>query len=464
MTDGMSAMADFSGKRVTVMGLGVFGGGVGVTKFLAKEGARVLVTDLRPAEDLSASVEELAGLDIAYRLGEHVASDFVDADLVVVNPAVPPHAAFLKIAMAHGTPLDTEMNIFFRRCPARIAAVTGSNGKSTTTALLAAMLEKSGRRVWLGGNIGACLLGRLHEMRPDDAVVLELSSFQLQRLRWIERSPHLSLVLNLAPNHLDWHGTMDAYRDAKRNILRYQAPNDRAILCEDDPEVAGWRDLARGRAIGFSVEHELAEGAFATDGEIVLRLDGEEQRISLSDFSLPGPHNRSNAAGAAMAARLFGATADGIALALAGFESLPHRLQLVNVVEGVRYYDDSVATTPESSIVALRSFKRPIIILGGYDKKLPFDGLGRETAQRAKAAILIGAAADRIQEAIEAGEGDATIVREKDLADAVRRAAKLASSGDAVLLSTACASYDMFRNYEHRAAVFCRLVAGLKSH
>jgi len=268
-------------------------------------------------------------------------------------------------------------------------------------------------------------------------------------------------VLNLSPNHLDWHGTLAAYAAAKRNILRFQRPGDFALLCADDAAVRAWGEATPARTYAFSLEAELAEGAFVRAREVVVRLDGREEILPLAAFRPVGPHNALNAAAAALAARLTGGTPAGVADALERFEGLPHRLELVAAVGGVRYYDDSVATTPESAVVALRSFPRPVIILGGYDKGVPYDGLGREAAERAKAVVLMGAAADRIAAAIPSTSGGAPVHRVRDLAEAVRVAQGLAEPGDVVLLSPGCASYDMFGNYEHRAEVFRSLVAGL---
>jgi UDP-N-acetylmuramoylalanine--D-glutamate ligase len=460
---------EFDGKRVTVMGLGGFGGGVGVARFLACRGARVTVTDLKSAHDLSDSAAQLAGLDVVFHLGGHTERDFTDTDAVIVNPAVPPGSPFLKLARDHRVALDTEMNIFFRLCPAAVAAVTGSDGKSTTTSLLAAMLacppkarEKRGQRIWCGGNLGGCLLDKIDEIAPRDCVVLEISSFQLERLAWIRRSPHLAVVININPNHFDWHGTMEAYRKAKKNILRFQKPLDVAVLNEDDPDVSTWRQEARPRVFGFSARKEPAHGGFLRDDEILLSLGGGQERIPLAGFGLRGEHNRLNAAAAALAARLMGATPEGITEALGNFQPLRHRLELVGEVRGVRYYNDSKATTPVSALAALRSFDEPLLLIaGGHDKKLPFDEFGREAASRPKVVILLGEAADKIEQAIPAAGRRARVLRAADLKDAVHIAASLAQPGDVVLLSPACASYDMFRNYEERGDAFRALVERL---
>lgn len=448
-------------KKVTVMGLGGFGGGAAVTRYLVSKGARVTVTDMRDGKELLKSIESLNGLDVRFKLGGHDDEDFTEADIVIVNPAVPPHSKFLDIARKAGVALDTEMNLFFKLCRAPILGVTGSNGKSTTTALAAAMLENSGRAVRLGGNLGRSLLEEAESIAPDECVVLELSSFQLERLAWIGRAPDVGVILNLTPNHLDWHGTMKAYANAKKNMLRFQGAGDAIVLNREDPEVSSWEAEARGRVYGYSEAAFNGNGGWLEDDAIIISTDGRDERIGLDGFKLPGMHNRLNATAAATGATLMGATPDGIKAALQSFTALPHRLEFVAEVKGVRYYNDSVATTPESTITALRSFNAPkILIAGGYDKKLPFDRMAAEAAS-AKIVILIGASADKIEDALAKISAPVKRIRAGEFEEAVRRAANSAEPGDVVLLSPGCASYDMFRNFEQRGEIFRKLVKEL---
>ncbi|HPY78190.1 MAG TPA: UDP-N-acetylmuramoyl-L-alanine--D-glutamate ligase, partial [Anaerohalosphaeraceae bacterium] len=333
---------NLAGKRVLVLGLGRFGGGIGVSRFLVGEGARVTVTDLGEEAGLAESLSQLQGLPITFHLGGHQEQDFLESDLVVVNPAVKRNSPWLELARKNRIPLTAEMNLFFERCPAAIVAITGSNGKSTTTAMTRAVLEagaggKAGRkynRVWLGGNIGKDnLLSEVKEIQAEDVVVLELSSFQLYDLGQIHRSPHVAILTNITPNHLDWHGTMDEYVKAKQNILRYQGKDDFAVFNRLDPCFREWQKCTPGQVRWYPAEP----------------MEELKQKV-------PGRHNQVNAAAALAAGEIFGVDPQAARQALARYESLPHRLELVREFEGVRYYNDSIATTPESVIVAIESF------------------------------------------------------------------------------------------------------------
>ena len=450
---------DLAGKRITVMGLGLLGGGVGVTRFLARQGADVTVTDLKDAETLAESVAKLDGLPVAFRLGGHVDADFTNADLVVVNPAVPDGSPFLAKARAAGVALETEINLFVKLCPATLIGVTGSNGKSTTVSLLHHLLAAGDRRAWLGGNIGRSLLEDLAAIGPDDLVVLELSSFQLGRLRATRRSPAISVVLNLSPNHLDRHGTVEAYAHAKQAILANQRPTDFALLNADCPAVSAWETVGRGSALYFSTSRAIGQAAYVDRGHAVWRHNGRDRALfRISDLTLVGRRNLSNALAASLAAALCGVEPAAIAARVGTFTSLEHRLEPVRELAGVRYYNDSKATTPEAAMAALDAFEQPVVLIaGGYDKHLPFDALGGRIAARARHVVLLGETAEQIQQAIAAHGATPTQIV-PDLEAAVRAARAAAHHGDVVLLSPACASYDMFDNFEQRGARFKRLV------
>ena len=433
---------DFKGKCVLVMGLGRFGGGVGVTRWLCGQGARVTVTDLAPAEQLGQSVAELAGLEVTYRLGGHDEADLEGCELLVVNPAVPDEAPFLSAARARGVPITTEINLFCQRCPARLIGITGSVGKSTTAAMTAEALARQ-YTTHLGGNIGRSLLEELADgtIQADHLVVLELSSFQLERLAPIRLSPHIALVTNLRPNHLDRHGTLEAYARAKQNIFRFQRGGDLLLVNADDPAVAAWAGQAPGRTDTFSLCGEPFE------------------------LALPGEHNQLDAQAAWAIAHALGVPRERAAEALRAFGGLPHRLCLVAERDGVRYFDDSKATTPESATVALRSFApgSVIAIVGGHDKHIPLEGLCRELAQRCKAVVATGAVgpqmADGVRALLPAGRAEAVVLAPSFDA-AVAAAVARARPGDVVLLSPGCASYGQFSNYIERGLRFQALVAG----
>ncbi|MBI5725456.1 MAG: UDP-N-acetylmuramoyl-L-alanine--D-glutamate ligase [Planctomycetes bacterium] len=429
-----------AGKKVTVVGLGRFGGGTGVTRWLCSQGAAVTVSDKADAKALAEPVKALAGLPVTFHLGGHESDDFLKADLLVVNPAVPKDMPLLRQAAEVLVPRTSEINLFIQRCASPIVGITGSVGKSTTTAMAGEILARK-FTVHVGGNIGRSLLEELPAIRPDHVVVLELSSFQLEDLPLIGVSPRVAVITNLLPNHLDRHGTMDAYESAKANMLRFQGHDDVLILNRDCPATAGWAAMAKDRVDYFSL----------SDPPFELRL--------------PGRHNQANAQAAWAIARQFGVARDQAAAALVGFSGLPHRLQFVAEIAGLRFYNDSKCTTPQGAIVALEAFEpsRVVLIAGGYDKHVSFDDLGRVIASRAKALVAIGSTRTQLIDATRkvisasAGQGP-LIVEAADLPEAVKKAAEIAKPGDAVLLSPACASYDMFTNYEHRGEVFVELV------
>jgi len=518
---------DFTDKTVLIMGLGRFGGGVDAAEFAVRAGAKVIITDLATQQQLSESIKKLKEFpDIEFHLGSHNEIDFLQADIIIANPAVHPNNDFLQLARKHNKFVTSQINIFFELCPATIIGVTGANGKSTTTALTAHLLrsQKSevrsqkienksrtvwqpqaklgdglssqyairnlsfaapkGRRtdtqyenVWLSGNIGnEPLLTTLNQIKANDLVVLELSSFQLEQLAQIQSAvggPKVALLTNLTPNHLDRYGTFADYCAAKENIFKLQQ------LDRNNPAVSI-----------FNAEDEIAADWFEKykkdPNRICIKFSADDISRDIRDnFVLPGRANLSNLAGAVSIAKLFGADDERIKNALATFEALPHRLEFVQKKKGVRWYNDSKATTPQSAIAALEAFDGPMILIaGGYDKHLPFDELGQKIAVNAKAAILIGRTAPKIADAIHkanmslrGAQRQSNLNKRKtqnakrntrveifnSLAEAVELANRLAESGDIVLLSPACASYDMFENFEQRGREFVRDVQALSS-
>ena len=439
------------------MGLGSFGGGLSVSQFLVKLGARVTVTDLRNETELTDSIERLADLPITWHLGGHVDADFTKAntDVVVVNPAVKPDNEYLKNTQQEKLQLTSEMNIFFDLCPAPIVGVTGSNGKSTTASMTATVLQAGAyekarskyRKVWLGGNIGQeNLLNHIDRIQLNDLVVLELSSFQLYDLGRIKRSPHLAILTNIAPNHLDWHNTMDEYVKAKQNVLRYQSPNDVAVLNRLDPEFESWPNLTPAKVVWYPPDSQP---------EIALQV--------------PGRHNQINASAALTAGEIFGVDPAAARKALGNYQALPHRLEFVRELDQVRYYNDSIATTPESAIAALDSFAEPkVFILGGYDKKISFTPLVKKIIdlQSVPTVVLLGQVREKLADEfqrckLENHTDHPNCVKADSLAQAVNLARQSAPPGSIVLLSPACASYDMFPNFQHRGNAFRNLVQQL---
>ena len=433
----------FKDRRVLVMGLGRFGGGVGVTQWLASLGARVTVTDLAPEKDLAESIAQLNGLDVTLHLGGHDEADLDACDLLVVNPAVPDNSPFLVAARQRGVAMTTEINLFFDRCPATVVGITGSVGKSTTTAMIGQVLA-SKYTTHVGGNIGKSLLLELQAGRiaRDHVVVLELSSFQLSYFPLMRVSPRVALVTNLLPNHLDRHGTMESYGQAKKNIFRFQKADDVLIVNADDAEVATWSAQAPGRRDQFSSAGEPF------------------------DLLVPGPHNQLNAQAAWAIARAMGISREQAAGAMKTFPGLPHRLALVAQRNGVRYYDDSKATTPTGTAVAVNSFPAGsvVAIVGGYDKHISLDGMCEVLAQRCKSVIATGQVGPQLAEGVTQRRGPAgpAVVLTQGFDQAVAAAVQAAGPGDVVLLSPGCASYDQFANYIQRGLRFAELIPGGK--
>ncbi|MEW6253157.1 MAG: UDP-N-acetylmuramoyl-L-alanine--D-glutamate ligase [Planctomycetota bacterium] len=480
--------AGWTGKRVTVMGLGGFGGGVGVTRWLARHGARVTVTDQAGPEKLAGSLAEIAGLDIKLHLGGHDERDFRDTDLVVVNPAVPESSPFLHVARDAGVPLTTEINLFVERCPARTVGVTGSVGKSTVTAMIGQVLEEgtkgpmdvgivgsggqrpkgAGGRVWVGGNIGRSLLDGLGQITADDIVVLELSSFQLERTPLVRWSPHVAVVTNVTPNHLDWHGSFAAYLAAKLNIVRFQQPGRDVIVIQDTSDLRRSFDELFGDLAGI--------WRYGLDGDTPVAVmqsaaavDCDDCRLRWPDLRLevPGRHNRENAAAALTVAHAIGMSAEVTLAALAQFAALPHRLQKVAEAAGVSWYDDSKSTTPEAALTAMRALapgargdgpRKLLVILGGYDKGSDLRPVAEEAARRAKFAACIGRTGAGLAEATKTAGGAAGFCG--NLTAAVAECRRRAAPGDVILLSPACASWDQFVDYRQRGQRFAELARG----
>ena len=444
---------DLNGKRVTVAGLGRFGGGIAAARWLCEQGARVLVTDKAKREDLAASIEQLKGLPIEYRLGGHELADFTRCDLVVASPAIAPSNEYLQAAREAKIPVTTEIRLFVERCPLPVVAVSGTKGKSTTSKLLSLMLETK-YKVHLGGNIGKSLLFDLPQMREKgnaELVLLELSSFMLEYLGETQWAPHVSVLTMLDCDHLEWHGTREAYLNAKRNLIRYQKPSDVAVLGGDCAIAREFSGATAARVVWYSMT--------------------SRPRFSLT---IPGEHNQLNAQAAFAAAEGLGVTWEKAQEAIRSFRGLPHRLELVHQHDGIAFYNDSIATIPNAAAAALEVFPagKVIQIVGGHDKHLPYDRMSDAIAARAKAMLVIGDTTMQViddamplilQNMKQRHPEYAGVYALADLAEAMRKARELARPGDVVLLSTGCASYGQFTNFEQRGQRFAELAKALFS-
>lgn len=474
-----------AGCRVTALGLGTLGGAVEAVKFLAAQGAIVTVTDEKPASKLAASLAELAQTPIhRFVLGGHDDDDFRKADLIVANPAVRPDHRLLKLARDGGIPITTEVQLFLERCPAPVAAVTGSNGKSTTTAMLHRICEMASgspglRRAWLGGNIGVSLLDQLPAITSDDLVVMELSSFQLYWLNQIEWSPNIAIVTNFSANHLDWHDGLDDYRSAKQTMFRWQHESDVAVINLDDPDVRQWPGPAL--RLGFQTGSNCSDvttkyGVFSESKQEgyspsqILRLPHAEIRLPVSSWlQVRGVHNLQNAMAALAAASVLDLSIDVIETALRSYQALPHRLEFVGACAGREFYNDSLATTPESAILGLKAFSQPVILLaGGYDKGVDLSSMSKVISQTCRMVVLMGQTAPAIHEQIEQyrpSGGGPEVFFASSPHDAFTKAWENSQPGDVILLSPGCASYDWFVNFRDRGEQFRQFVRGLaKTH
>ena len=463
--------AALRGAKVTVMGLGREG--LALARFLAGHGANVLVTDQQDEAALAGRLDALRALPLRYSLGGHP-DGALDADVIFVSPGIARTTPFLQEAGRRGVRLSSETELFFDLCPARITAITGSSGKTTTTTLVGKMLEAAGRPTWVGGNIGQPLLGEIERIQPADDVVLELSSFQLEHLRV---SPQIGAILNVTPNHLDRHASMEAYTRAKWQIVAHQQPGDLAIFGVDD---AGARQLAedhardyphQGRALFSGLEWVQRGCCLREDRLVWARAEGQQDICRLSEIRLRGWHNVLNMLAACTIAGEAGATVGAMRQVALSFAGVAHRLELVAELGGVVYVNDSIATSPERSMAALRAFAEPIILLaGGRDKHLPWDEWADLALQRAHHVVLFGEASDLIQRALEAafaragGDGmltPASVHHAGGFDQAVRLAARLARRGDVALLSPGGTSFDGFVDFAQRGERFRQLVQEL---
>ncbi len=463
------APRDFAGRRVTIVGLGKGRTATGIARFLVANGGLVTITDPLPREKLNDGIARLGDTPAELILGP--SSDdaaLADPDYVFVINGVRPRSATVQRAVQRGIPVLTEIGLFFRLCPAPIVGVTGTKGKSTTFTLIARILETGPKRVIAGGNIGTSIIDLLSTISADDVVVLELSSFQLETLG---RSPHVAVVTNVLEDHLDHHGTRDAYVAAKRNILAWQGPRDVAVLNLDDPTAVALHTGVPSEVRGYSLTLRPKRGAWRdADGTLTL-VDGAETSPILHERELriPGRHNVANALAAAAVGDARGIPAQAIAGVLREFAGLPHRLERVAEADGVLYVNDSQGTTPVATIIALTAFGRPsVVILGGVSKNADFTELARAVVTDARGAVLIGQCADEIAAALEragASRKPLPVLRAASLPEAVRKARSLAQPGDVVLLSPSAQSFDMFTSYEERGDVFrvaARAMAGTR--
>ena len=449
------------GKRIAVLGIGV--SNIPLIELLCAHGCDVTACDMRTREQMEGEAERLEALGAKLKLG----SDYLeglDHDILFRTPGLMPFDPHLEAAKAHGSLLTSEMEVFLKLCPCKVIAITGSDGKTTTSTIISELLKASGYRVHLGGNIGNPLLCEIPDMREDDIVVLELSSFQLHSMHC---SPDIAVITNLTPNHLDKHKDFQDYIDAKREIFINQTKSSRLILNADDAHTPYYERFARAHVSHFSDRQPISEGAYLKN-DVLTRVSGGEERPILpkSEIRIPGEHNVLNYLTAFAATE--GLVPDEICAKIAReFAGVEHRLEIVRTLHGITYINDSIGSSPTRTIAGLRAMRvKPIVIAGGYDKHIPFNELGDAFCQYAKAVFLTGDTAEKIRGAITASDqyagSDLIIEMDDDFKTAVLHAAHAARDGDIVLFSPACASFDHFKNFAERGRYFKSIIMDLE--
>lgn len=454
---------ELKGKKVGVLGLGLRSG-VPLIRFLHNLDCQVVGCDSKEAEQLQEVLAELRGIPLELRLGPDYLARLADCQVLFRTPFMRPDLPELQEAVARGALLSSEIELVFALAAAPITGITGSDGKTTTTTLISEMLRADGRQVFLGGNIGTSLIEDVLNIPTSAEIVLELSSFQLMTAT---TSPQAAVITNLSPNHLDYHPSFEEYVQVKTHVLRTQGADDIAVLNWDNELTKELSDLTAGKVHYFSRQEEVAEGAFLRNGQITLRVGGEEEVLcSTEQLQLPGDHNIENIMAAAIIARAKGVKLAAIQRVATTFSGVEHRLELVRELNGVRYYNDSIASSPTRTSAGLAALSFPVILIaGGYDKKIPFEPLAEAVVGRVDALALIGQTAPAIAQAVGqelAKQGTSMLMQQfSTLEDALLWAKNQARPGSAVVLSPACASFDMFKDFEARGCVFKKLVMQL---
>ena len=447
----------FAGKRVLVVGMAR--SGMAAARFLGARGAWVTVSDARGQSRLEPEIRTLQALGIGWEVGGHRPETFLKAECIVVSPGVPLEQPVLREAAGRGTEILSEIELASRFLRGRIVGITGSNGKTTTTTLVGEILEAAGFRVQVGGNIGVALTSLVESSASDSINVVELSSFQLEAITSFR--PHMGVILNITPDHMDRYPNLAAYASAKLNLLNNQEASDVAVLNRDDRLL---RDLAGPTAaerFWFSTRIPVDQGTCLQDGALVFSNPGRrEQVVRVEDVRIKGRHNLENVAAAVTVARLLGAPVESIRETVARFRGVSHRLEWVREIRGVDFYNDSKATNPTSAQRALEAFEqRLVLILGGRDKASDFTVLSPQVSRRVKGLVLLGEASRKIESQLA---GTAPVTRAASMEEAVRLAFGQADRGEVVLLAPACSSFDMFRDYEDRGNVFKEAVHRLQ--
>ncbi len=462
---------ELKGKKITVMGLGIHGGGIGAVRFLHEAGAKLIVTDIKTKEELAPSLEKLKDLkNIEYVLGQHRTEDFTDADMVIKTPPAPWNNKHIKLALEKNIPVETDSSLFFKLCKNSIIGITGTKGKTTAATLIYEILKTAGKNPVKAGIGQSSVLDKLKEIKKDGIVVFELSSWRLSGLGKYKLSPHIAVITNIYPDHLNYYGTMEKYIADKKYIFQNQKPEDFCVLNGDDKTFSGFEGEIKSQMIKFSYQKISGErSVYIADEKIYLDFDGEAKEVlDLEDIKLRGQHNWGNIMAAIGATYVFGADLKTIKKAIVDFKGIPHRLEFVREVDGVKYYNDTAATTPESAIAGIGSFSEPLILIaGGSDKNFDMTELGKTIREKIKGVIFLkGEATNKIiatmKKLVPPGEPEPEFTVIDSMEKAVALAKLSAQSGDAVLLSPGATSFGLFAHEFDRGDKFKKAVSELR--
>jgi UDP-N-acetylmuramoylalanine--D-glutamate ligase len=460
----------FKDKKITVFGLGLHGGGVGTVKFLVANGAKVIVTDLKSKEQLAPSIEKLKGLkNIQYVLGQHRIEDFSTVDMVIKSPPIPWSDKHIKLALENNIPVEIDSSLFFKLCKNPIIGVTGTKGKTTTASLIFEILKSAGKNSLKIGVGQTSVLDKLLVLRNDSVPVFELSSWRLSALGRVKMSPHIAVIKNIMPDHLNYYGTMEKYLNDKKYIFSNQKSQDWLIINDDDEILRGMKENISSQVILFSyASHKENKAVFIEDNAIYLN-DGVDIKkiIDIDKITIPGRHNLSNVMAAIGAVHAYGLDVVEIKKALPELKGQPHRLEFVREINSIKYYNDTTATIPDAAISAIEAFAKPIILIaGGTDKNLNFSDFAKKIVEKVKQTILFnGSATDKILDNIKkiaTTDFLEAIIIVDSMQDAILFAQKNAKVGDVILLSPGAASFGLFENEFDRGDKFKAIVNSFK--
>ena len=463
---------DLKNKKITIMGLGLNQGGLGVTRFLAKAGAQILVTDLKTKKELNPSLEKLKGFNIKYVLGRHREEDFINTDLVIQNPAVPHNSQYLEIARKHKIPIKTDLDLFFHLCPSKnIIAVAGTKGKSTVSQLIYHIFKEAQKDIILAGNIGISVLDILEKISPQTWVILEISTWQMEGIKDCKFRPQTAVLTNILPDHLDRYPNYKEYARSEKLIFQHQNPNDNLVVNYDNEETIKIKKETRLPIYWFSTKEKIEPGCYLENDELVFQLEGHKTVFAkISDLPLPGSHNLENILAASTVGFIHNIPGDIILKTLKKFPGIPYRLEFIGEFRGIKFYNDTCATTPEATLAALESFPKQsiVLILGGKDKKLNYENFGIAIEQNKKIRKIILLqhpdydASLKILSALKKHLDSEKIIQTSDLKVGVEIALQQAQKNDLILLSPAAASFGMFKNELDRGDQFNNIVRNLK--